>query len=78
MRAVGVDADVFGHGVACFAEGLGEDGGGALFVVGEFWVFVEILVGVDEGWRSLLDEGVEILRGGWEDSNGAKGAHDGE
>ena len=64
VGAVGVEADVVGDGVAGVAEILGEDGGGALFVVGEFGVGVEVFVDFDEGGLGEGGSGGEERDGG--------------
>ncbi len=50
-----------GDGVAGVAEILGEDGGGALFVVGEFGMGVEVFVDGYEWGVWFLEGGVAIL-----------------
>ncbi len=57
LGAVGVFADVLGDGVAVFAEGGGEDRGGAGLVVGELGVGVEVFIGVEEGGELGTDDG---------------------
>ncbi len=68
VGAVGVDADVVGDGVAGVAEGGGEDGGGALLVMGELGVGVKVFVEGDEVLRRKGGLGEADGR-----SNGAQG-----
>ena len=63
VGAIRVEADVVGYGVAGFAEGVGEESGGLLLVVGELGVGVELLVDGDERRKLLRFRGGEILCG---------------
>ena len=62
LAAVGIFADVFGNGVAGFAQFLGEQGGGVLFVMRELGVGVDSLVGIDQAGEFVVDEGGKVLR----------------
>ena len=59
LAAVGIFADVFGDGVAGFAELRGEQGGGVFLEVRELGVGVDVLIDVDEvcvgRWRLRVD-----------------------
>ena len=54
VRSIGINADVVGHGIACFFQLGGEQGRGLDLVVRKLGMRVDLLVGVDE--RSVLRE----------------------
>jgi hypothetical protein len=61
LAAVGIFADVFGDGVAGFAQLFGEQRRCVFLVVRELGVGMDSLVGVDEAGELGVDEGGDVL-----------------